>query len=38
MLSKHAGMPHDFMVFPGIDEAERAMDGVYKFAKSALKA
>jgi hypothetical protein len=29
-------MPHDFMLFPGIDEADRAMAGVYRFAKSAL--
>jgi acetyl esterase len=36
VLQKHAGMPHDFMVFPGIDEADTAMAGVYEFAKSAL--
>ncbi len=37
VLQNHAGMPHDFMLFPGIDEADRAMAGVYRFAKSALK-
>lgn len=37
VLQKHAGMPHDFMVFPGIDEADAAMAGVYEFAKRALK-
>jgi hypothetical protein len=29
-------MPHDFMVFPGIDESERAIAGINRFAKSAL--
>ena len=37
VLQKHAGMPHDFMVFPGIDESDTAMAGVYAFAKQALK-
>lgn len=36
VLSSHAGMPHDFMVFPGIDEGARAIDGICRFAKSAL--
>ena len=35
-IAADAGMPHDFMLFPGIDEADRAMAGVYRFAKSAL--
>jgi acetyl esterase len=36
VLSSHAGMPHDFMVFPGIDEGARAIAGICRFAKSAL--
>ena len=36
VLQSHAGMPHDFMVFPGIDEGARAIDGICRFAKSAL--
>jgi acetyl esterase len=36
VLSSHPGMPHDFMVFPGIDEGARAIDGICRFAKSAL--
>lgn len=36
VLSSHAGMPHDFMVFPGIDEGVRAIAGICRFAKSAL--
>ena len=36
MLQSHAGMPHDFMLFPGIDEGARAIDGICRFAKSAL--
>ncbi len=35
-LQSHAGMPHDFMLFPGIDESARAIDGICRFAKSAL--
>jgi len=36
VLQSHAGMPHDFMLFPGIDEGARAIDGICRFAKSAL--
>jgi acetyl esterase/lipase len=36
VLQTHAGMPHDFMLFPGIDEGARAIDGICRFAKSAL--
>jgi acetyl esterase len=36
VLQSHAGMPHDFMLFPGIDEGAVAIDGICRFAKSAL--
>jgi len=36
VLQSHAGMPHDFILFPGIDESERAIAGICRFAKSAL--
>jgi acetyl esterase/lipase len=36
VLQSHAGMPHDFFLFPGIDEGERAIAGICRFAKSAL--
>jgi hypothetical protein len=29
-------MPHDFMLFPGIDAGARAIDSICRFAKSAL--
>jgi acetyl esterase len=35
-LQKHEGMPHDFMVFPGIAAGERSVAEICRFAKSAL--
>jgi acetyl esterase/lipase len=35
-LSNYAGMPHDFMLFPGIDDGERAIAEIARFAKSKL--
>jgi acetyl esterase len=35
-LQVHAGMPHDFMVFPGIAAGERAVAEICRYAKSAL--
>lgn len=35
-LQSYAGMPHDFMVFPGIDAGERAVASICAFARSAL--
>ncbi len=35
-LQEHEGMPHDFMLFPGIDEARACVDRVCVFLRSAL--
>lgn len=35
-LQSYPGMPHDFMLFPGIDAGARAIDSICRFAKSAL--
>ena len=36
VLSNYAGMPHDFMLFPGIDDGERAVQEIVRFAKAKL--
>ena len=36
VLSSYAGMPHDFMLFPGIDDGERAVQEIVRFAKAKL--
>lgn len=36
VLQTHQGMPHDFMLFPGIDEGERSIAAICRYAKSAL--
>ncbi len=33
-LQSHPGMPHDFMLFPGIDAGERAIASICRFARS----
>jgi len=35
-LSNYAGMPHDFMLFPGIDDGDRAVAEIVRYAKSKL--
>jgi acetyl esterase len=35
-LSTYKGMPHDFMLFPGIDDGERAVAEIVRYAKSQL--
>jgi len=35
-LSNYPGMPHDFMLFPGIDAGDRAVQEVVRFAKAKL--
>jgi acetyl esterase/lipase len=35
-LSSYAGMPHDFMLFPGIDDGDRAVAEIVRYAKSKL--
>jgi acetyl esterase/lipase len=35
-LSNYAGMPHDFMLFPGIDDGDRAVAEIARYAKSKL--
>jgi acetyl esterase len=35
-LSSYAGMPHDFMLFPGIDDGDRAVAETVRYAKSKL--
>jgi acetyl esterase len=35
-LLEHEGMPHDFMLFPGIDEAQVCVDRVCAFLREAL--
>ncbi|MFI5315050.1 MAG: alpha/beta hydrolase [Myxococcota bacterium] len=36
VLQTYKGMPHDFMLFPGIDDGERAVAEIARFAKSKL--
>ncbi len=36
-LSNYAGMPHDFMLFPGIDDGDRAVAEIVGWAKSKLR-
>ncbi len=35
-LQRHEGMPHDFMLFPGIDEGQRSIEAMCAFLKRAL--
>lgn len=35
-LQEHEGMPHDFMLFPGIDEAQACVERVCAFLRDAL--
>jgi acetyl esterase/lipase len=35
-LSSYAGMPHDFMLFPGIDAGDKAVQEIVRFAKAKL--
>ena len=37
-LSTYAGMPHDFMLFPGIDDGDRAVAEITRYAKAKLGA
>lgn len=37
-LSSYKGMPHDFMLFPGIDDADKAVAEITRFAKAKLGA
>jgi acetyl esterase/lipase len=36
VLSSYAGMPHDFMLFPGIEDGDRAVQEIVRFAKAKL--
>ncbi len=36
VLQNFKGMPHDFMLFPGIDDGERAVGEIVRYAKSQL--
>jgi acetyl esterase len=35
-LSNYQGMPHDFMLFPGIDDGDKAVNEIVRYAKAKL--